>query len=77
MLTANKLTENKLSELQGGREKAESDVQVKLRNLEEELENSNTSLADFKRRGNVNKISCMGFSADLVFGATSFRGNLL
>ncbi|KAA0719100.1 Nucleoprotein TPR NPC-associated intranuclear protein [Triplophysa tibetana] len=51
LLIANKLTEKKLSELQGGREKAESDVQEKLRNLEEELENSNTSLADFKRKG--------------------------
>ncbi|XP_056597198.1 nucleoprotein TPR [Triplophysa dalaica] len=50
-VSANKLTENKLSELQGGREKAESEVQVKLRNLEKELENSNTSLADFKRKG--------------------------
>ncbi|KAI7809880.1 nucleoprotein TPR isoform X2 [Triplophysa rosa] len=50
-VSANKVTEKKLSELQGGKEKAESEVQEKLRNLEKELENSNTSLADFKRRG--------------------------
>lgn len=48
---ARKDTEKKLSELAGLREKAESDLQEKIRNLEKELENSNTRLADFKRRG--------------------------
>nr|XP_055058370.1 nucleoprotein TPR [Misgurnus anguillicaudatus] len=48
---ARKDTEKKLSELAGLREKAESELQEKIRNLEKELENSNTRLADFKRRG--------------------------
>jgi len=51
--TAYKGTEKKLSELQGVREKAESELHEKVRNLEKELENSNTRLADFKRRGNA------------------------
>lgn len=51
--TANKGTEKKLSELQGVREKAESDLREKVRNLEKELENTNTRLAEFKRRGNA------------------------
>uniref|UniRef100_A0A8C1ZSX1 Nucleoprotein TPR n=1 Tax=Cyprinus carpio TaxID=7962 RepID=A0A8C1ZSX1_CYPCA len=42
---------NKLSELQSVREKAESDLHEKVRHLEKELENANTRLADFKRRG--------------------------
>ncbi|KAK7162888.1 hypothetical protein R3I93_007053 [Phoxinus phoxinus] len=50
-MEANKVTEKKLSELQGVRENAESDLHEKVRNLEKELENSNTRLADFKRRG--------------------------
>ncbi|XP_067310032.1 nucleoprotein TPR isoform X2 [Pseudorasbora parva] len=50
-MEANKGTEKKLSELQGLREKAESDLHEKVRNLEKELENANTRLADFKRRG--------------------------
>ncbi|KAL1280197.1 hypothetical protein QQF64_014797, partial [Cirrhinus molitorella] len=50
-MEANKGTEKKLSELQSVREKAESDLQEKVRHLEKELENSNTRLADFKRRG--------------------------
>lgn len=53
--TANKGTEKKLSELQSVREKAESDLHEKVRHLEKELENSNTRLADFKRRGNEHK----------------------
>ncbi|XP_050989675.1 nucleoprotein TPR [Labeo rohita] len=50
-MEANKGTEKKLSELQSVREKAESDLHEKVRHLEKELENSNTRLADFKRRG--------------------------
>nr|XP_009296772.1 nucleoprotein TPR isoform X1 [Danio rerio] len=50
-MEANKGTEKKLSELQSVREKAESDLREKVRHLEKELENSNTRLADFKRRG--------------------------
>lgn len=53
--TANKGTEKKLAELQGVREKAESDLHEKVRNLEKELENANTRLAEFKRRGNARK----------------------
>lgn len=59
--TANKGTEKKLSELRGVREKAESDLHEKVRNLEKELENANTRLAEFKRRGNArthNKSLC-------------------
>ncbi|XP_051768515.1 nucleoprotein TPR-like [Ctenopharyngodon idella] len=50
-MEANKGTEKKLAELQGVREKAESDLHEKVRNLEKELENANTRLAEFKRRG--------------------------
>ncbi|XP_067218458.1 nucleoprotein TPR isoform X2 [Chanodichthys erythropterus] len=50
-MEANKGTEKKLSELRGVREKAESDLHEKVRNLEKELENANTRLAEFKRRG--------------------------
>uniref|UniRef100_A0A673I8T5 Nucleoprotein TPR n=1 Tax=Sinocyclocheilus rhinocerous TaxID=307959 RepID=A0A673I8T5_9TELE len=50
-MEANKGTEKKLSELQGVREKAESDLHEKVGHLEKELENANTRLADFKRRG--------------------------
>uniref|UniRef100_A0A672P3J0 Nucleoprotein TPR n=1 Tax=Sinocyclocheilus grahami TaxID=75366 RepID=A0A672P3J0_SINGR len=45
----------KLSDLQSVRERAESDLQEKVRHLEKELENANTRLADFKRRGNEHK----------------------
>uniref|UniRef100_A0A672P1G1 Nucleoprotein TPR n=1 Tax=Sinocyclocheilus grahami TaxID=75366 RepID=A0A672P1G1_SINGR len=48
-------TEKKLSDLQSVRERAESDLQEKVRHLEKELENANTRLADFKRRGNEHK----------------------
>ncbi|XP_051989723.1 nucleoprotein TPR-like isoform X2 [Xyrauchen texanus] len=48
---ANKDTQKKLSELVGMREKAESELHEKVRNLEKELENADTRLADFKRRG--------------------------
>ncbi|XP_051556343.1 nucleoprotein TPR-like isoform X2 [Myxocyprinus asiaticus] len=48
---ANKDTQKKLSELAGMREKAESELHEKVRNLEKELENADTRLADFKRRG--------------------------
>uniref|UniRef100_A0A671N5R0 Nucleoprotein TPR n=1 Tax=Sinocyclocheilus anshuiensis TaxID=1608454 RepID=A0A671N5R0_9TELE len=50
-MEANKGTEKKLSELHGVREKAESDLHEKVGHLEKELENANTRLADFKRRG--------------------------
>uniref|UniRef100_A0A8C2D3L7 Nucleoprotein TPR n=1 Tax=Cyprinus carpio TaxID=7962 RepID=A0A8C2D3L7_CYPCA len=50
-MQANKGTEKKLSELQSVRERAESDLQEKVRHLEKELENANTRLADLKRRG--------------------------
>ncbi|ROL44753.1 Nucleoprotein TPR [Anabarilius grahami] len=50
-MEANKGTEKKLSELRGVREKSESDLHEKVRNLEKELENANTRLAEFKRRG--------------------------
>uniref|UniRef100_A0A8C1M662 Nucleoprotein TPR n=1 Tax=Cyprinus carpio TaxID=7962 RepID=A0A8C1M662_CYPCA len=50
-MEANKGTDKKLSELQSVREKAESDLHEKVRHLEKELENANTRLADFKRRG--------------------------
>uniref|UniRef100_A0A673GWG3 Nucleoprotein TPR n=1 Tax=Sinocyclocheilus rhinocerous TaxID=307959 RepID=A0A673GWG3_9TELE len=49
-MQANKGTEKKLSELQSVRERAESDLQEKVRHLEKELENANTRLTDFKRR---------------------------
>uniref|UniRef100_A0A672NV02 Nucleoprotein TPR n=1 Tax=Sinocyclocheilus grahami TaxID=75366 RepID=A0A672NV02_SINGR len=54
-MQANKGTEKKLSDLQSVRERAESDLQEKVRHLEKELENANTRLADFKRRGNEHK----------------------
>uniref|UniRef100_A0A8C2E283 Nucleoprotein TPR n=1 Tax=Cyprinus carpio TaxID=7962 RepID=A0A8C2E283_CYPCA len=41
----------KNASLQSVREKAESDLHEKVRHLEKELENANTRLADFKRRG--------------------------
>uniref|UniRef100_A0A672NUV1 Nucleoprotein TPR n=1 Tax=Sinocyclocheilus grahami TaxID=75366 RepID=A0A672NUV1_SINGR len=44
---------NKL--LKEAMERAESDLQEKVRHLEKELENANTRLADFKRRGNEHK----------------------
>uniref|UniRef100_A0A671P6S4 Nucleoprotein TPR n=1 Tax=Sinocyclocheilus anshuiensis TaxID=1608454 RepID=A0A671P6S4_9TELE len=50
-MQANKGSEKKLSDLQSVRERAESDLQEKVRHLEKELENANTRLADFKRRG--------------------------
>ncbi|XP_073704186.1 nucleoprotein TPR [Garra rufa] len=50
-MEANKGAEKRLSELQSVREKAETDLHEKVRHLEKELENSNTRLADFKRRG--------------------------
>ncbi|XP_052403719.1 nucleoprotein TPR [Carassius gibelio] len=50
-MQANKGTEKKLSELQSVRERAEADLQEKVRHLEKELENANTRLADLKRRG--------------------------
>uniref|UniRef100_A0A673I4Y1 Nucleoprotein TPR n=1 Tax=Sinocyclocheilus rhinocerous TaxID=307959 RepID=A0A673I4Y1_9TELE len=40
----------KIKNLQGVREKAESDLHEKVGHLEKELENANTRLADFKRR---------------------------
>ncbi|XP_076833031.1 nucleoprotein TPR isoform X2 [Brachyhypopomus gauderio] len=48
---ANKTTEKKLSDLEGSQSKVQDELQEKIRNLEKELENSNTSLANFKRRG--------------------------
>ncbi|XP_043117020.1 LOW QUALITY PROTEIN: nucleoprotein TPR [Puntigrus tetrazona] len=48
---ASKGTEKKLSELQNVRERAESDLHEKVGHLEKELENANTRLVDFKRRG--------------------------
>uniref|UniRef100_A0AAR2KFF0 Nucleoprotein TPR n=1 Tax=Pygocentrus nattereri TaxID=42514 RepID=A0AAR2KFF0_PYGNA len=48
---ANKTTEKKLSDLEASRRKAEAQLQEKIRNLEKELENSNTCLTEFKRRG--------------------------
>uniref|UniRef100_A0AAR2KT90 Nucleoprotein TPR n=1 Tax=Pygocentrus nattereri TaxID=42514 RepID=A0AAR2KT90_PYGNA len=46
---ANKTTEKKLSDLEASRRKAEAQLQEKIRNLEKELENSNTCLTEFKR----------------------------
>lgn len=66
--TANKGTEKKLSELQGVREKAESDLHEKVRHLEKELENSNTRLADFKRRGNAQTKNLSEFVSVFVLG---------
>uniref|UniRef100_A0A673GWF4 Nucleoprotein TPR n=1 Tax=Sinocyclocheilus rhinocerous TaxID=307959 RepID=A0A673GWF4_9TELE len=40
----------KIKNLQSVRERAESDLQEKVRHLEKELENANTRLTDFKRR---------------------------
>ncbi|XP_035390027.1 nucleoprotein TPR isoform X1 [Electrophorus electricus] len=48
---ANKTTEKKLSDLEGSQSKMEDELQEKIRNLEKELENANTSLTNFKRRG--------------------------
>ncbi|KAK3560903.1 hypothetical protein QTP86_022909 [Hemibagrus guttatus] len=48
---ANKCSEKKLSELEGSQGKVETELQEKIRNLEKEVENANTCLADFKRRG--------------------------
>ncbi|XP_058269448.1 nucleoprotein TPR isoform X3 [Hemibagrus wyckioides] len=48
---ANKSSEKKLSELEGSQGKVEAELQEKIRNLEKEVENANTCLADFKRRG--------------------------
>uniref|UniRef100_A0A4W4GVR7 Nucleoprotein TPR n=1 Tax=Electrophorus electricus TaxID=8005 RepID=A0A4W4GVR7_ELEEL len=50
---ANKTTEKKLSDLEGSQSKMEDELQEKIRNLEKELENANTSLTNFKRRGSV------------------------
>uniref|UniRef100_A0A671PAM7 Nucleoprotein TPR n=1 Tax=Sinocyclocheilus anshuiensis TaxID=1608454 RepID=A0A671PAM7_9TELE len=47
----NKLLKEAMQDLQSVRERAESDLQEKVRHLEKELENANTRLADFKRRG--------------------------
>uniref|UniRef100_A0A673GX79 Nucleoprotein TPR n=1 Tax=Sinocyclocheilus rhinocerous TaxID=307959 RepID=A0A673GX79_9TELE len=47
----NKLLKEAMQELQSVRERAESDLQEKVRHLEKELENANTRLTDFKRRG--------------------------
>uniref|UniRef100_A0AAY5F391 Nucleoprotein TPR n=1 Tax=Electrophorus electricus TaxID=8005 RepID=A0AAY5F391_ELEEL len=46
-----KLCEKKLSDLEGSQSKMEDELQEKIRNLEKELENANTSLTNFKRRG--------------------------
>uniref|UniRef100_W5UJA0 Nucleoprotein TPR n=1 Tax=Ictalurus punctatus TaxID=7998 RepID=W5UJA0_ICTPU len=46
-----KISEKKLSELEGSQGKVEAELQEKIRNLEKEVENANTHLADFKRRG--------------------------
>lgn len=51
--TANNISEKKLSELEGSQGKVEAELQEKIRNLEKEVENANTCLADFKRRGAV------------------------
>uniref|UniRef100_A0A672NVA2 Nucleoprotein TPR n=1 Tax=Sinocyclocheilus grahami TaxID=75366 RepID=A0A672NVA2_SINGR len=51
----NKLLKEAMQDLQSVRERAESDLQEKVRHLEKELENANTRLADFKRRGNEHK----------------------
>lgn len=53
MPTANKSSEKKISELEGSQGKVEAELQEKIRNLEREVENANTRLADFKRRGAV------------------------
>lgn len=66
--TANKGTEKKLSELQAVREKADSDLHEKVRNLEKELEHSNTRLADFKRRGNAQTKNLPEFVSVFVLG---------
>uniref|UniRef100_A0AAR2KNP4 Nucleoprotein TPR n=1 Tax=Pygocentrus nattereri TaxID=42514 RepID=A0AAR2KNP4_PYGNA len=50
-MSTNKTTEKKLSDLEASRRKAEAQLQEKIRNLEKELENSNTCLTEFKRRG--------------------------
>ncbi|TRY56833.1 hypothetical protein DNTS_004104 [Danionella cerebrum] len=50
-MEANKGTEKKLLELQSVKERAESELHEKIRNLEKELENADTRLADLKRRG--------------------------
>ncbi|XP_034166487.2 nucleoprotein TPR isoform X3 [Pangasianodon hypophthalmus] len=47
----NKSSEKKLSELEDSQGKVEAELQEKIRNLEKEVENANTRLADFKRRG--------------------------
>lgn len=49
--TDGKNCEQKLSELEGSQGKVEAELQEKIRNLEKEVENANTHLADFKRRG--------------------------
>lgn len=51
--TANKSLEKKLSELEASQGKVEAELQENIRNLEKEVENANTCLADFKRRGAV------------------------
>ncbi|GAA6102968.1 nucleoprotein TPR isoform X3 [Tachysurus ichikawai] len=50
-MEANNISEKKLSELEGSQGKVEAELQEKIRNLEKEVENANTCLADFKRRG--------------------------
>lgn len=49
--TDNKSSEQKLSELESSQGKVEAELQEKIRSLEKEVENANTNLADFKRRG--------------------------
>ncbi|XP_072547531.1 nucleoprotein TPR [Salminus brasiliensis] len=48
---ANKTTEKKLADVEGSRGKVEAELQEKIQNLKKELENSNTRLEEFKRRG--------------------------
>ncbi|TSN03387.1 Nucleoprotein TPR [Bagarius yarrelli] len=50
-MEANKVFEKKIAELEGSQGKVEAELQEKIRNLEKEVENANTRLADFKRRG--------------------------
>lgn len=51
--TGNKSSEKKLSELEDSQGKVETELQEKITSLEKEVENANTRLADFKRRGAV------------------------
>lgn len=49
--TGSKASEQKFAELEGSRGKMETELQEKIKCLEKELENTKTSLDDFKRRG--------------------------